>query len=194
MTTLVLVKHSLPEFIEELPASQWHLSVEGRMRAHRLVPDLTALNLYQLFSSQEPKAAETAEILASGLDITWQISEGLHEHVRPASTGFNQEIFESNVADFFNYPHQLIFGLETAEEAHARFSYAVQSILNATPSQNLGIVAHGTVISLFVSRWCDLEPFPLWKRLGLPSYVVLGLEPNQKTSLISINNLQHSEE
>src|SRR5437588_121956 len=37
------------------------------------------------------------------------------------------------------------------------------------------VVAHGTVITLLVAGWCGVEPFPLWERLGLPSYVVLEL-------------------
>jgi hypothetical protein len=36
-------------------------------------------------------------------------------------------------------------------------------------------VAHDTVISLYVARIAGLEPAVLWKRLGLPSFVVLSL-------------------
>ncbi len=37
------------------------------------------------------------------------------------------------------------------------------------------VVAHGTVITLFVARRAGLEPFPFWKRLGLPAFVALSL-------------------
>jgi len=40
--------------------------------------------------------------------------------------------------------------------------------------QTVAVVAHGTVISLFVSRRCELEPFNLWRRLGLPALVILS--------------------
>jgi broad specificity phosphatase PhoE len=54
------------------------------------------------------------------------------------------------------------------------------------PNQNLAIVAHGTVISLFVSRLTNADPFLLWKRLGLPSFVVLSLPDSQ---IIAVENL-----
>ncbi len=31
------------------------------------------------------------------------------------------------------------------------------------------------MISLFVARHAAVEPFPLWRRLGLPSFVVLAV-------------------
>lgn len=39
------------------------------------------------------------------------------------------------------------------------------------------VVAHGRVMSLFVARRNALDPYDLWERLGLPSFVVLDL-PN----------------
>ncbi|CAN5257619.1 hypothetical protein BH18CHL2_BH18CHL2_01900 [soil metagenome] len=36
------------------------------------------------------------------------------------------------------------------------------------------IVAHGTVIALYVSRVAGIDPYSLWQSLGLPSYVVLS--------------------
>ena len=39
--------------------------------------------------------------------------------------------------------------------------------------QNIVVFTHGTVLSLYVARATGLEPFTLWKRLGLPSFVVL---------------------
>ena len=39
--------------------------------------------------------------------------------------------------------------------------------------QNVAVFTHGTVLILFVARATDMEPFTLWKHLGLPSFVVL---------------------
>jgi len=41
--------------------------------------------------------------------------------------------------------------------------------------QNVVVFTHGTVLSLYVARATGIEPFALWKRLGLPSFVVLTL-------------------
>jgi len=37
------------------------------------------------------------------------------------------------------------------------------------------IVAHGTVISLFISRLIGSSDWLLWNELGLPSFVVIDL-------------------
>jgi broad specificity phosphatase PhoE len=128
-----------------------------------------------IYSSQEPKALETANLLARPLSLTVIPYPNLHEHLRETAVFTCEDEFQAAVGRFFAYPGELIFGEETAEQSHKRFSTAVHALLNQTPAQNLAIVAHGTVISLFVSRLCHIEPFPLWQRLGLPSFVVLSL-------------------
>ena len=34
---------------------------------------------------------------------------------------------------------------------------------------------YGTVITLFVAAHAKIDPFAFWKRLGLPSFVVMGV-------------------
>jgi len=185
VSVLVLIKHSLPEIREGILASQWHLSAEGVRRAHLLAPQLVDYRLVRIFSSLEPKAAKTAEILAADLKLPWQSLPNLHEHVHPVRLNFNQAAFEADAADLFARPNELVFGSETADQAHERFHQAVEGIVEANPGQNLAIVAHGTVISLFVSRACGIEPFPLWKSLGLPSFLVLDITLNEIYKVIN---------
>jgi broad specificity phosphatase PhoE len=47
--------------------------------------------------------------------------------------------------------------------------------LRGTPAGNVIVIAHGTVIALFVAYCTSLPVLPLWRRLGLPSFVVLTL-------------------
>jgi hypothetical protein len=58
--------------------------------------------------------------------------------------------------------------------AHRRFASALNAILEDNKGTVL-VVSHGTVISLFVSRATGIDGFSLWRRLGLPSFVVLSL-------------------
>jgi broad specificity phosphatase PhoE len=48
-------------------------------------------------------------------------------------------------------------------------------VLQRHPQDDLAVVAHGTVITLFVAQTNSIDPFKFWQRLGLPSYVVLLL-------------------
>jgi broad specificity phosphatase PhoE len=183
---LLLVKHSLPEIVPGVPAREWHLSEVGRLRCEALAEMLAERGPSVLVSSIEPKASETAQIVAGRLGVPWETREGLHEHLRESVPFLPSQEFEERVREFFRKPRKLTYGEETAEEAHRRFAEAIEGILVAYPGESVAVVAHGTVISLFVAGIAGLEPFSLWKRLGLPSFVVLS-RPDMKVGGIVEN-------
>ena len=173
---LILIKHSLPEIVPDIPAKQWHLSTTGRQRCEQLAVQLEVYSPDVFIASDEPKAQETGHIVASILGTPCTTAPNLHEHDRSNVEYFPaEEQFESRVARFFAHPGSLVFGQETADDAHARFANAVSTVITQHPGRTIAIVAHGTVITLFVARACGLQPIPLWKRLDLPSFVVLTL-------------------
>ena len=182
---LILVKHSLPEIQENLPAREWKLSEEGRMRAGRLAERLIQYQPEILVSSFEAKALETAEIITKRLNVAFQVIDGLHEHDRSSTPYLSKGDFENSIHEFFSNPDQLVFGTETANESHERFAQAIHFILESHPNKTIVVVAHGTVISLFASRLTGLSDFLLWQELGLPSLVVMDMETH--TLLDNVN-------
>jgi broad specificity phosphatase PhoE len=179
MNYLLLVKHSLPEVLPTIPASQWKLSPAGRVRCEALAERLASYAPDIVISSLEPKAVETAQLVARQMDKLCRAVEGLHEHDRTGVQFMGREEFESTVRKFFEHPDQLVMGTETANQARERFSKALISIAAEYPDKNLMVVSHGTVITLFVERIAGLEPFSFWKRLDLPSFLVFSL-PDHK--------------
>jgi len=175
MNKLILVKHSLPEILPEIPASEWHLSAEGRRRCQVLADELAGLDPDLIFSSSEPKAQETAQIVAQQLVKPLFIAPGLHEHERKTIRFTSEEQFEASVKKFFGQPDALIFGEETAAKCLSRFSSAVNQLMSQNRDLNLVVVSHGTVITLFVANNCGIEPFSFWSHLDLPSFIVLSL-------------------
>lgn len=175
MPYLIFIRHSLPQIDLSLPANQWHLSEEGFRRLALIPTHLAGYKLDRIISSQEPKAVETAQALAQTVHLNLEVRTGLQEHLRPQVKPLSIDQFESQVAVFFKYPDQLVFGSETANQAFHRFSTAVNQLICDYPQENLAVVSHGTVISLYVSRLADKEPFGFWKRLGLPALVILSL-------------------
>jgi broad specificity phosphatase PhoE len=107
-----------------------------------------------------------------------QTLENLHEHDRSKTAFLLREEFESRIQEFFEKPDELVLGSETTNQAHDRFSSAVNSILQKFPNQRAMIVAHGTVISLFVASLTGISAFSLWAELGLPSFVVVDMQSN----------------
>lgn len=173
---LILIKHSLPEIVPGILAKHWHLSATGRLRCEQLAAQLKVNAPDVLITSDEPKAQETGRIVAKNLGMPCTTAPNLHEHDRSNEEYFpSKKQFEERVARFFAHPRCLVFGLETADDAHARFANAVSTAITQHPERTIAIVAHGTVIALFVAHACGLQPFPLWKRLDLPSFVVLTL-------------------
>ena len=176
VSKLILVKHSLPDIKPDIPAKRWRLSEEGRVRCN-LLADRLALHAPDIIvSSVEPKARETGQIVAKRLQLPFEVTKDLHEHDRTNVPFFeDKKAFQASVETFFAKPQELVFGAETAAKAYARFSKAVIGTMMRHVGKNLVITTHGTVLTLFVSRVSNKNPFELWKQLGLPAFVVLSL-------------------
>lgn len=170
---IIFVKHSLPEIMPDRLPNQWRLGEEGRARCLLLADTLAPYQPDVIVSSNEAKAIETAELIGKRLSLSHQIVEGLREHQRDNEPFDKSDAtFQEKIARFFEHPNQLVYGNETADQAHKRFLTAVTSVLETYRKRRVIIVAHGTVISLLLARANQFEPFPFWKSLGLPSFVV----------------------
>ena len=174
MQTLILIKHSLPEIVAGLPACEWRLSDAGRDRCKALAERVASHRSTRLVASREPKAYETAEQVATHLNLPLTAEDDLHEHIRREVGLLRPEEFEAAVARFFAHPGDLVFGSETADQAHRRFAQALSRILARNGNETVAVVTHGRVLTLFVTRALGLDPFAFWKRLGLPSFVVMA--------------------
>ena len=183
---LILVKHSLPKIEKNRPANQWELSDSGRVLAQKLAVRLNGFQPEVVVSSVEPKAKQTAEIIAAEHDLELQFIESLHEHDRSKVGYLHRDQFQAAVREFFEESGRLIFGSETADACHLRFQQAVHSILDQNLDKTVVIVAHGTVISLFVSRLTGISDWSLWNDLALPSFIVVDV---QTATLIERENI-----
>jgi broad specificity phosphatase PhoE len=170
---LVLVKHARPDVDPARPAAEWTLGVAGMEGSLRLAERLRPLKLDLVVSSVEPKAAETGRLVADALDLTWQTGHDLHEHVRPGVGYLDQPTFEASIRRFFEEPARVVFGDESADDAFARFDRAVDALVKAHRGKRLAIVAHGTVISLLLSRRYGADAWSTWRALETPAYVVV---------------------
>lgn len=174
--TLILVRHSQPKIVTDYQPSLWTLSDSGRARCHILAKTLAGYYPDVVVSSMEVKAIETGQILATDLNKPLKTHEGLREHARPNVGWFDTvEEFEAQVAAFFQHPRQLVFGSETADEAHRRFSLALYEVIETLPGSNLVVVTHGTVLTLFTTRLTGADPYLFWRGLGMPAYVVVSV-------------------
>jgi broad specificity phosphatase PhoE len=82
MAKLLLVKHAPPEIAPQVVSHRWVLSEEGRHRCAWLAEELNAQGITRLYSSLEPKALETAAIVAVRLGLALEPRSNLHESDR----------------------------------------------------------------------------------------------------------------
>lgn len=173
---LILVKHGMPRLEPGVPPSGWDLAQEGREQAQRLATRLAAFSPLAIVSSLEPKAAQTADIIASELGLVAGRDACFGEQFNDAGPFTDQDTFQAAVARMFAEPSCLVMGEETADEAHCRFSAAIERQLLAHPGGPLVAVSHGRVISLWIGRRYGIDPLPFWRGLNLGTAVMAADE------------------
>ena len=183
MSKLILIKHAAPEVVPSVPSEQWHLSEKGRASCTPLAEQMRPFNPAIIVSSTELKAVETAELVAPKLGIPHSTARDFHEHDRSNVPHMRSSEFISAMELFFRKPDELVLGRETAQRAEARFTRAVQNVLQQ--HQDVAIVSHGTVIALLLARYSDRSAFQLWRELGLPSFAVLDAPDMRIDNLVS---------
>ncbi|NHZ71845.1 MAG: hypothetical protein GWP17_02015 [Aquificales bacterium] len=175
MSQIFLIRHANVIRDPAVSSHEWQLSANGRSRTKQLAHTLTN-HPTRLVTSTEAKAAETGQILADIWGIPCTTAPNLHEHDRrgvPYQP--NQAEFESKIANFLARPDELIYGNETAVQALVRFKTAVALQLEQYPTDTLGIVAHGTVITLLMSHYNPaLTPLTFWQNLSMPDFYELN--------------------
>jgi len=174
MRHLILVKHARPQVDPAVSSEEWTLGADGREGAGRLAERLRGYHFARLFCSSEPKAAETAKVIGRALQRPVEEAHDLFEHDRRDVPHMETRQFISLVALLFKEPDRLVLGNETADEAYQRFGEAVDGLIEREPA-DVAVVTHGTVISLFAQHRAKEEPFGLWRRMGLPSFIALEI-------------------
>jgi broad specificity phosphatase PhoE len=165
---VLLVRHSVPEVDRSIPAAEWRLSAEGRARCDALAKQLSTHDPELVVSSTEPKALETAELLAWRLGLDVRESAELREQERRTVGWLERDELEAAVLRVFAEPDQVVFGEESAASALERFTRAVEGL-----GDRAIVVSHGTVISLYVAARTGQDAFALWKGLELPDLLVV---------------------
>jgi broad specificity phosphatase PhoE len=191
MRTLIIIRHSISKIDQNLPPHQWGLTGEGRVRCVPLSEKLTVHDPGIIVASDEPKAEQTGEIVARELGVPLRTAANIHEHRRKGGVIQTREEFFEKIREFFENPARCVFGLESAQQALNRFSVAVKSIMADYPDQNVGLVTHGTVMSLYYGFLTGEDPYQFWCRLGLPAfYTVLWPDGGVSSQVMEIVTTQ----
>ena len=185
MRKLILIKHARPLVDPATPSDLWKLSEEGRAQSLTLASQLATHQPTVIVSSDEPKAIETAQIVATELKIPTESAADLREHNRSNVPHMRSGEFISHVELFFRKPNERVLGKESAHEALGRFENAIDDVLAKHTDGNVAVVSHGTVIALFIEEHSDRAGFGVWREMSLPSFVIFELPDMRLTEVRS---------
>lgn len=176
MTKLILIRHGETEW-NVLGKYQGQadppLNETGRRQAFDLAEKLNTANLNSIVSSTLKRAVQTAEILATHLNLPLMFDERLVEiHQGDWQTRLRSEI-ESLYPGLFRRwmttPWEVTPpGGENLKQVQARVEAAVEDILCRYPDQIIGIVTHRIPIALIKLRFQDFDP-DIVRTLHLPN-------------------------
>jgi broad specificity phosphatase PhoE len=140
-----------------VPVPSWGLSAVGRARAQAFADAGRLSATTRIIASGERKAIETAEIIASRMNVALETREAMHENDRSA-TGFLQpQEFEAVADEFFRRPLVSIRGWERAIDAQRRILHEAEDVLNRTQAGDVLFVGHGAVGTLLFCHYAGLE-------------------------------------
>ncbi|MEZ0263849.1 MAG: histidine phosphatase family protein [Phycisphaerae bacterium] len=175
MRKLILIKHARPVVEAGVPSDQWRLGQDGRSSCGPVAERLRTLAPAAIYTSTEPKAKETAELIGSAIRVPVREADDLHEHDRSNEPHMDTREFISLMAVLFKEPSRRVLGLETGDDAYARFASAIDRILEADRN-DVAVVTHGTVIALFAQRRLRKDGFAVWRAMGQPSTLVIDAD------------------
>jgi broad specificity phosphatase PhoE len=171
--TLVLVRHGLPLIDPLRPPAEWELDPAGFDAIWALRESGRLPQRASWFSSPEPKAQHTAQLLTDG---EVGIVDELREHERGVTEWVeDREQWHALVGRVFAHPAESALpGWEPLETTMGRLLPAVRRILDVHGDEDVVLVGHGTAWTLLVAELTGREPdLARWRSLGMPDLVTV---------------------
>jgi probable phosphoglycerate mutase len=139
------------------------LNAEGRRQAATLASQLARQRFAAVWSSDLPRAAQTADILARSSGLVVQTTEALRERSFGQYEGATSDAIRAvrsslgldqtgDLADWTGMPD-----IESNDVLWARVSAALRQLSEQYPSQDVLVVTHGGVIARAVYRALGIE-------------------------------------
>lgn len=168
---IILVRHAMPETVRGVAPSLWRLGDPAKedcvLLAHALPRGLAGT----VYTSDEPKASETAAIIAMRLGLQVAQDARLREVDRPEEW---LDDHRAAVRDYLRSGHRP--GWEPPEAAGRRFAATVDQAREALPTGDLVLVNHGMALTLYAARYATLDIVAFWEGLRFPDAWALDLE------------------
>src|SRR5262245_35057178 len=158
--------HPQVQIDPSVPVPLWTSSAVGRERVHALAKAGWPSGTTEIIVSSEPKALETAEILAAALGLVVTVREATHENDRSAAGYLPPAEFEVVANAFFASPTISVRGWEPALAAQKRIVREMETVLEGEPRGDVLVVGHGAVGTLLL---CHYSKFSISRARDQPA-------------------------
>ena len=162
------------------PAPEWDLTPDALSKINEYISEGKFEGITKLYSSTESKAVATGKPVLNHLNEIYpelQIIEfpEFVEVKREKKFLTDEEFLDQKNRELRNLD-KIENGVESANQALARFESGIQKIEDMNSSENILIITHGTIMTLYVAKVNnDFENvFENWKKLKFCELVVLG--------------------
>lgn len=158
MSYAVYISHPQVHIDPAVPVPRWSLSDVGRSRLATLSTAAWVRSLTAVHSSDELKAVETAQSLATAAGCPVHVHHDMGENDRSATGFLRPPEFEATADAFFASPHVSVRGWERAADAQARIVGAVERVLAAhTAATPIALSGHGAVGTLLLCHLLGVD-------------------------------------
>lgn len=160
---VILIRHAMPEVVPGVSSKLWRLGERAKedcvLLAHALPAGLAPI----VYSSTEPKAAETATVISLRRGLQVEHDAAFAEVDRPTVW---DEDYRAAVRDYLVKGERT--GWEPAPAVLARFSEGVERALAATGSGDLIVSSRGMALSIYAASVATIELVAFWEALTFP--------------------------
>ncbi|UMG93638.1 histidine phosphatase family protein [Nocardioides sp. TF02-7] len=168
--TLHLVRHGRPLTDPARRPAEWDLDPAGYDDVWALRTSGRLPAAARWFTSPEPKAVQTAQLLTEG---EVGVVPGLREHVRDTADRIDD--FAGTVRRAFARPEEPAYdGWEPLAACRDRVAGTVRALLAEHPADDLVLVGHGTAWTVLVAELTGAPPdLERWASLRMPDVLVV---------------------
>lgn len=169
---ITLIRHSKTKPNKDAPRVLWNLTEEGLKLAQQFSLKQEIKNVNVLYSSLQTKALHTSILLAQDNYIQIKTNPDLTE-LTSITKNFIED-FEGEVKKLYSGEIERINGGESIKEGLFRFNNALEEIVKVEKdTPNIGIVAHGNILSLFSAQFIDISPYEIHHKIQMPDVAIL---------------------
>lgn len=161
MSGVILVRHAMPEVVCGVSSKLWGLGEVSRedcvLLAHALPPGIS-----RVWSSDERKAKETADVIGLRLGLPVSVDVGFGEVDRPDVWDRDYREVAAGYLGGADEP-----GWEDRRAVTGRFAAAVARASSGT-EQDIVIVSHGMAMTLWMASLSPIAAVDWWRALTFP--------------------------